>query len=80
MVDILVRNLDKKVADGLKKKAAASGRSVAETARAAIEAYVTPDKADKLAEMRRVRGMSPRSRMDSTAMIREDRDNDEHYR
>lgn len=80
MVDILVRKLDKKVADGLKKKAAATGRSVAETARAAIEAYVKPAKTDKLAEMRRIRAMSPRSQTDSTAMIREDRDNDEHYR
>jgi plasmid stability protein len=80
MVDILVRNVDKKVAARLKEKAAAKGRSVSETAREALAEYVKPSKAELLAEMRRIRAMSPRAPVDSTALIREDRDNDEPYR
>ena len=79
MVDILVRNVDDEVARRLKDKAAASGRSLSDTAQEALRQFVMPSKAELLAEMRRVRAMSPHS-PDSTALIREDRDNDEPHR
>jgi plasmid stability protein len=80
MVDILVRNLDKKLADRLKKKAKASGRSVNETARAAIEQYVAPAKAEVWAAADRLRKEIGKVTGDSTADIREWRDNTERYR
>jgi plasmid stability protein len=74
MVDILVRKLDKKVAERLKKKATATGRSVSETARAAIEEYVKPSKAEIIAEIDRLRESIGPVPGDSTAVIREWRD------
>jgi len=79
MVDILVRNVDDEVARRLKDKAAASGRSLSDTAQEALRQFVMPRKAELLAEMRRIRAMSPHA-PDSTPLIREDRDNDERYR
>jgi plasmid stability protein len=79
MVDILVRNVDDEVARRLKDKAAASGRSLSDTAQEALRQFVMPGKAELLADLRRIRAMSPRS-PDSTPLIREDRDNDEPYR
>jgi plasmid stability protein len=80
MTDILVRNLDKKVAERLKKKAAATGRSVAETAREAIEQYVQPSKKDVWAAADRLRSRIGSVSGDSTADIREWRDNIERHR
>lgn len=80
MVDILVRNVDEEVARRLKDKAANSGRSLSETAHEALRQFVTPGKTELLAEMRRIRAMSPYSSVDSTTLIREDRDNDEPHR
>jgi antitoxin FitA len=80
MVDILVRNVADDVAKRLKEKAAVSGRSLSETAREALSQFVKPSRAELLAEMDRIRAMSPYSDVDSTLLIREDRDNDEPYR
>jgi plasmid stability protein len=80
MVDILVRNVDDEVARRLKDKAAASGRSLSETAKEALQRFVMPGKSERLVEVDRIRAMSPCSDVDSTALIREDRDNDEPYR
>jgi plasmid stability protein len=80
MVDILVRNVDAGVAKRLKEKAAASGRSLSDTARDALSQFVQPSRAELLAEMDRIRSMSPYSKVDSTDLIRADRDNDEPYR
>ena len=80
MVDILVRNVADDVAKRLKEKAATSGRSLSETAREALSQFVKPSRAELLAEMDRIRAMSPYSDVDSTLLIREDRDNDEPYR
>jgi plasmid stability protein len=74
MPDILVRNVDKKIAERLKKKAAASRRSVSETARAAIEQYVKPSKAEAWAEIDRLRESIGPVPGDSTAVIRKMRD------
>jgi plasmid stability protein len=80
MVDILVRNVDEATAARLKAKAKAAGKSVNETAREALASYVKPSKAEAWAEIDRIRAMSPHSDVDSTKLIREDRDNDEPYR
>ena len=80
MVDILVRNVDEQVAQRLKDKAAASGRSLSDTAHEALRQFVRPTRDELIAEARRIRAMSPYSEVDSTDLIREDRDNDEPYR
>ncbi len=79
MVDILVRNLDEATAAQLKRKAEAAGKSVNEIAREALRAAVRPSKEEIWAEADRIRGKI-RARVghhlgDSTAGIREDRDN-----
>jgi plasmid stability protein len=80
MTDILVRNVEEDVARRLKEKAASMGISLNEVAREAFRKAVKPSKTELLAEMDRIRAMSPYSRVDSTALIREDRDNDAPYR
>jgi plasmid stability protein len=80
MVDILVRNVDDDLARRLKEKAKAKGTSLNETAREAIAAYVKPSRTELVKELDRIRGMSPYSAIDSTDLIRADRDNDEPHR
>jgi antitoxin FitA len=80
MADILVRNLDDDIARRLKEKAQANGTSVNETARKALAAYVKPSKAEAWAEIDRLRAKIGKVSGDSTADIREDRDNNERYR
>ena len=80
MVDILVRNVDDEVARRLKEKAAAAGTSLNDLAREALRNAAEPSRADVLAEVDRIRAMTPRRLGDSTPLIREDSDNDEPYR
>jgi antitoxin FitA len=80
MVDILVRNVDGAVAEKLKKKAKAEGKSVNDVAREALRAAVKPSKEEIWAEIDRFRERIGPISSDSTADIREDRDNDEPYR
>jgi plasmid stability protein len=80
MSDILIRNLDEETVRRLKERAKAKGASVNETVRELIILGVKPDKAALVEEARRIRAMSPYSDIDSTDLIREDRDNDEPYR
>jgi antitoxin FitA len=80
MVDILVRNVDETTAKRLKEKAKAKGASVSETAREALSAYVRPSREELVKELDRIRAMSRPSDVDSTDLIRQDRDNDEPYR
>ena len=77
MVDILVRNVEAGVAQRLKQKAKIAGKSVNDTAREALVAFVKPDKSELIAQMQRIRALGPSLKLDSTALIREDRDNDE---
>jgi plasmid stability protein len=80
MADILIRNLDDDLARRLKDKAKAKGTSVNETLQQMVEAYVKPSKEEAWAELARLRARIGRISGDSTADIREDRDNDELYR
>ena len=74
MVDILVRNVDKKIAKRLKEKAAADRLSVSEAAREALAAYVKPNKEEAWAAADAIRKKIGRVTGDSTKDIREDRD------
>ncbi len=80
MADILVRNLREETARRLKERAKAKGASLSETVREVLEEATKPSKAELVEEARRIRAMSPYSDVDSTDLIREDRDNDEPYR
>lgn len=80
MVDILVRNVDSATAAQLKKKAKAAGKSVSDLAREALRAAAKPSKDEIWAEIDRFRERIGPVSSDSTADIREDRDNDELYR
>ncbi len=80
MVDILVRNVDAETASQLKKKAKAAGKSVNDIAREALAAAAKPDKAELWAEADRIRAKIGKVTGDSTADIREWRDNKERYR
>ncbi len=80
MADILVRNLKEETARRLKERAKAKGASLSETVREVLEEATKPSKAELVEEARRIRAMSPYSDVDSTDLIREDRDNDEPYR
>jgi plasmid stability protein len=80
MVDILVRNVDAEVARRLKEKAKAKGASLNETAREALTNYAKMSKAEAWAELDRIRARIGKVSGDSTADIREDRDNNERYR
>jgi plasmid stability protein len=74
VVTITVRNIDAETAERLKAKAAANRTSVNEIARAAIAAYVKPDKAELLARADALRKKLGQLSGDSTISIREDRD------
>jgi len=80
LVDILVRHVEEDTARRLKAKAAAHRTSLNEVAREALRVHVRPSRAELVEESRRIRAMSPYSDVDSTALIREDRDNDEPHR
>ncbi len=80
MVDILVRNVDQAIADRLKAKARAEGKSVNELAREALTAAAKPTKEEAWAEIDRIRAKIGKVSGVSTADIREWRDNDERYR
>ena len=80
MVDILVRNVADAAAARLKKKAKAEGRSVNDIARAAIEAAAKPSRAEIWAEIDQFRKRIGPLPGDSTADIREWRDNAKSYR
>lgn len=76
MVDILIRNVDETTAAQLKKKAKAAGKSVSETARVALAAYVKPNQKELWAEIDRFRERIKPVKGSSVAAIRELRERD----
>lgn len=80
MVDILVRNVEEDVAKALKDAARQAGTSVNEIARQALSARVRGSRDRLWAEVDHIRSRIGPLEGDSTAMIREDRDNDEPSR
>jgi plasmid stability protein len=80
MVDILVRNVDPATAAQLKKKAKAAGKSVNDVARDALRDATKPSKEEIWVAADRFREKFGRMTGDSTAVIRQWRDNKERYR
>ena len=80
MTDILVRNIDEDLARRMKERASAEGTSVNELARRALRQFFKPGGAEIWAEADRLRAAIGHVSGDSTAFIREDRDNEEPYR
>lgn len=80
MGQILVRNLDDGVIERLKQKANQNGQSLEQTLRQILADAAKPSRQEIVEEARRIRSMMPPSTLDSTELIREDRDNDEPYR
>ena len=80
MGQVLVRNIEGDVLERLKVRAKKAGLSLEEVARNALREAAKPSKSEVWAEIDRLGAMSPYSPVDSTALIRDDRDNDEPYR
>lgn len=80
MADLLVRDIDPEVYKRMKKAAEAEGKSLAQTARDVFEEKFKPSKEDVWKKIDSLRARIGRVEGDSTADIREDRDNDEPYR
>ncbi len=80
MTDLLVRDLDTETYDRLRKIAEAQGKSLAQTAREMLVEKLKPSKEEIWAEIDRFRERIGPISGDSTADIREYRDNDEPYR
>lgn len=80
MGQILVRNLDDQVIERLKQKAETQGQSLEQTLRQILADAAKPSRQEIVEEARRIRQRIGRVSGDSTALIREDRDNDEPYR
>lgn len=80
MGQIIVRNLDDAVIARLKARALAQNTSLEQTVRDILSAAAKRDREELLAKLDAIRAKSPPGTLDSTALIREDRDNDEPYR
>jgi plasmid stability protein len=76
MGQVIVRNLDDAVIAAHKQRARARGVSLEQQLRDVLAEAARPSRAELVAELRRIRAMTPPgSRIDSTDLIREDRDN-----
>ena len=80
MPDLLVRDLDADVYERLRKTADAQGKSLAQTARELLSERLRPPKKEVWAAADRMRKKIGKVSGDSTADIREWRDNFERYR
>ena len=80
MGQLIVRNLDDAVIQRLKAKAKARGQSLEQTLREMLTDLARPNRAESIAAARALRRRIGRVTGDSTALIREDRENDEPHR
>lgn len=75
MADVLVSNLEEDVVERLRHRAVANGRPLEDELRDILRAAAKRDRAELLARLDAIRAMTPPGPLiDSTAMIREDRD------
>lgn len=75
MAQVLVRNLEDEVVEELKLRAANAGVSLEEQLRRTLREAVRPTRAEILADMARIRAMTPaRHRTPAEDIIREMRD------
>ncbi len=80
MPDLLVRDIEPEIYERLKIAARRKGQSLAQAAREAIAEKFKPSKEEIWARIDEIRNKIGPVPGDSTALIREDRDNDEPYR
>jgi antitoxin FitA len=75
MTDVLVRDVEEDVVRRLRRRADANGRALEEELREILRSAARRDRSELLARLDEVRRMTPPGPpIDSTAMIREDRD------
>jgi plasmid stability protein len=75
MGQVIVRKLDDQVIAAHKRRAAARGVSLEQQLRDVLAETATPSRDEVIADLRRIRGMTPRKlTTDSAELIREDRD------
>lgn len=74
MGQLLVRGLDDRLIRSLKERAARHGRSVEAEHRTILELALTPERETFAEAAARLRARIPPSTIDSTDLIREDRD------
>ena len=74
MAQVIVRNLDDRIVDTLKKKAALQGCSLEQELRHILAQAATLGAEDRVAVAARLRAMSRHTPGDSTDLIRQDRD------
>ncbi len=76
MGQVIVRKLDDEVIAAHKRRAKARGVSLEQQLRDVLADAAKPTRAEIIADLRRIRAMTPKGPpIDSTALIREDRDN-----
>jgi antitoxin FitA len=80
MGQIIVRNLDNAVIQKLKERAKRQNKSLERAVRDLLTEAARPSRTESIEAARRIRERIGRVSGDSTALIREDRDNDEPYR
>jgi hypothetical protein len=80
MPDLLVSDIDPELYERMRGSAQAQGKSLEQLARDALAEKFTWSKEELWAEADRLKEKIGRLSDDSTAFIREDRDNDEPYR
>lgn len=59
MAQVVIRNIDDEVMKRLKERARRDGRSLEQTLRDVLTVAARPDREERLAELRRIRDMSP---------------------
>jgi antitoxin FitA len=75
MGQVIIRKLDDEVIAAHKRRAAARGVSLEQQLRDVLAEAAKPSREEIIADLRRIRAMTPKGpRIDSTDLIREDRD------
>ena len=75
MGQVIVRNLDDAVIAAHKERAKTRGVSLEQQLRDVLAEAARPSREDIIADLRRIRAMTPKGpQIDSTELIREDRD------
>ena len=77
MAQVLVRKLDQRVVDTFKLRAKVKGHSLEQELRQVLTRAAGPSPEEIRETARRIRAMTPKGlKIDTTAMLREDRDRD----
>lgn len=77
MPQVLIRNIDERVMERLRARAAERRQSLEQTLREVLAEAAKPSRAERIDEMRRIRAMSPMlppGAPSAEELIREDRD------